>query len=216
MKRRQFLTMSLVAGTSLVGGCSGAESPTTSLGEGDESPSPTSVENPRRQVLLIESDDVTDHELSVEVTLLSNQVDATSPAAIEVRTTNTGPQRRLKIESDPDCCLFNRQYQGSDPQGVYLYHRNETPEERKQNRWEETPDESGFGDYECGTPLYQQGDSVANEYEIWDDYRISGYYPTGTYRFEAPIEIHEGDEPGDSELLDEVTWGFSINVTMDE
>jgi len=218
MKRRPFLTTSVVAGISLVGGCLGNGSPTTSPGESVESPSPTAVENPGRRVSLVETDDVPDHELSIEVTLRSNQVDTASPATLEVRTTNTGPPRRLKIESGSDCCLFNRQYQGSDPQGLYLYHRNRTPEEREQNRWEETttPNGSGFGDYGCGAPLYEQGDSVANEYEIWDDYRISGYYPTGTYRFAAPIEISEADERGESEILAEVTWGFSIDVTTDE
>jgi hypothetical protein len=208
----------MVATTGLLGGCSGSDSPSTPRGEAGGSPSPTATESLRRRVTLVETDDIADQDLSVEVTLLSKQVDNASPAKFEIRTTNTGPPRRLKIQASASCCLFNRGHQGSHPQGLTLHHRNRIPEEKHENRWEEdrTPREGGFADYGCPTPIYEQGESVTNEYELWDDYENPGYYPTGTYRFEAPIEIREADDSGESKRLAEVTWGFSIDVTMAE
>ena len=36
----------------------------------------------------------------------------------------------------------------------------------------------------CLSRVYTEGESVTNEYVLWDDYRVEGYLVPDTYRFE--------------------------------
>ncbi len=217
MNRRTFLTTSGVATTGLIGGCLGEVSPGAGPNEGDESPNTTATVPSPRRVTLVETEDLSDYDLAVEVGVLSSRVDQSSPARLEIRTTNTGERRRLQIQADDDCSLFNRADCESHPEGLWLYHAEDLPDERKNHRWEPDKDEGrSGGDYGCQSPIYETGATITNEYEVWDDFAIPGYYPTGTYRFETSFKIDETKMTEDSEKLAEPTWGFSIDVTMSE
>ena len=217
MNRRTFLATSGAATTGIIGGCLSEVSPGTDPDGGDESPSTTATVPDPRRVTLIETDDLGDHDLTVEVEMLSSRVDQSSPGRLEIRTTNTGERRRLQIQADDDCSLFNRLDCGSQPEGLWLYHAEDLPDERKNHRWEPDKDEGrSGGDYGCQGPIYETGATITNEYEVWDDYVTPGYYPTGTFRFETSFEISETKMTEDSEKLAEPTWGFSIDVTRSE
>jgi len=221
MNRRTFLATSGMATTGLIGGCLSEVSPGTGPDEGNESPNTTATVPSPRRVTLMETDDLSDYDLAVGVEMLSSRVDQSSPARLAIRTTNTGERRRLQIESTPSCCLFNREDCWSHPKGLWLYHAESLPDERKNLRWEPDTDRGRIGgDYECPEPIYEHGDAITNEYEIWDDHVTSGYYPTGTFRFEASFEIWKPDTPEGSQKyskkLAEPTWGFSIDVTRSE
>lgn len=71
--------------------------------------------------------------------------------------------------------------------------------------------------YGCGLPVYAPGDSLANEYHVWDDYRTGGYFEPGTYRFEERVAVGTVDGDGKSasdlqEVDEEFTWGFDLTV----
>lgn len=211
MKRRTFLASSVAVTGGIVSGC------TTETGSEERDTPSASTAPLEREVSLVEIDDITGHDIDIEVTQHSEQVDSDSTVRFTVTTTNTGRQRDIRISADDSCCLFNRHRGGSDPQGLWLYHADDIPSKRTEKKWTEDiptdePANRMWGDYGCNPEDYRHDESVSNEYELWDDYLVDEYFPTGTYRFEGDFTVWETYGAEDSEHT-ELEWGFSIEVT---
>jgi hypothetical protein len=164
-----------------------------------------------------------EHDLRIEVDLLEATVTPAYTARVRVRTTNEGPERRLSIGED-GCSLFNRDGGASDPPGVYLYPPDSAKWlDRAGNRWTadaDPGDPRAWAAYGCLSLGYAPGESVTNEYFVWDDYRVDGYLRPGTYRFEEPVRVLPPDGPTtstpDREPIAEFDWGFELTITNPE
>lgn len=170
----------------------------------------------QRRVSLASVDDVpAKHRLTIEVELLESTVTAAHTARLRVTTTNTGPKRKISI-GEGTCNLFNRDSGLSEEPGLVL-HSPESTEwiDRSGSRW--VPDRPSdepraYAAYGCLSRIYPKGDSVANEYVIWDDYQVAGYMTPGTYRFAEPVRIKHPDDGLDAEPTADFTWGFSVAI----
>jgi hypothetical protein len=95
--------------------------------------------------------------------------------------------------------------------------------ERAGDRWTRDANpsqERAWAAVGCVPPVYAAGESVTNEYAVWDDYRVEGYLVPGTYRFEEPVRILP---PSDSttrtptqEPIAEFDWGFDLTLSDPE
>ena len=209
MKRRAVLA---AAGTGLIGGCL-AETGTVSLGA---SSGPASDE---RRVTLVDVDDVPEkHAVTIDAELLEETVTPDHTARLRVTTTNEGEQRTVSI-SEGRCNLFNRQKGASEPSGLWL-HRPESEKwmERRGDRWTLKRDADEYRRYllyGCAPRCYDAGESLSNDYHVWDDYRDGGYMTPSTYRFEESVELYRslGDHEH-GEKLGEFAWGFDLRVEV--
>lgn len=170
----------------------------------------------QRRVSLAGVNDVPEkHRMTIDVELLESIVTAAHTTRLRVTTTNTGPKRKISIGEDK-CSLFNRDGGLSEKPGLVLHSPDSTEWiDRKGDRW--VPDRSSdepraYAAYGCAGRLYPEGDSVVNEYLVWDDYQMRGYMTPGTYRFVEPVRIKRPNEGLDAELTAEFTWGFSLAV----
>lgn len=205
MKRRTLLA---TLGTAGIGGLAGC------LGTGS---SGTDVKY-ARQISLVSQDTVpVTHEVAIDVKLLAAQVTSDRTARLRITTTNEGSRRAISIGND-GCELFNRSKGGSDaPPGLWLHDPGHTEYiERNGDRWvadRPADDPRGFDAYGCLRKTYAAGESLGNEYVVWDDYRFEGYMTPGTYRWEERVSVAEStdDFPADDEL-GSFTWGFSLRV----
>lgn len=219
MKRRALLGVVGVGGTILLAGCTTTGNPDSTSSPSSQSPSATMKPGElQRHLALAGVDEVADdRELRIEAELLDAAITDAATARVRVTTTNEGPERGLSIGTD-GCDLFNRTGGRSSPEGLWLYRADATDSiDRKDDRW--VPDFAadqprGFGGYACPTTAYATGESVTTEYEVWDDYRVSGYLEPGTYRWETEVRVW--DDPA-AEASDSptsaFTWGFSLEVT---
>ncbi|MFB6132246.1 MAG: hypothetical protein ABEJ44_02425 [Halanaeroarchaeum sp.] len=206
MNRRTLLA---TLGTAAVGGLAGC------LG-GDADAKPRYA----REISLVRQNAVPDgHEVTIEVELLASQVTPGQTARLRITTTNEGPKRAISI-GDDDCGLINRSKGGSDaPPGLWLHDPDHTKYlDRNGNRWQAdrpTDDPRGYSAYGCMRRTYEAGESLVNEYVLWDDYRIEGYMTPGTYRWEERVSVAEttNDFPED-DRLSSFTWGFSLRVDV--
>lgn len=175
----------------------------------------------RRRVTLASQDTVPDaHEVSIVVEMLDRDITPDRTAKLRLTVTNEGSSRALSA-GEGTCHLFNRNRGGSDdPAGLWLY-RPAVAEgiDRAGDRWVEDrrpSDPRGFPAYACSTRQYASGESVATEYDVWDDYRVEGYLEPGTYRWAVDVDIQadpDAAEAGTSGAT--VTWGFSLAVARD-
>ena len=58
---------------------------------------------------------------------------------------------------------------------------------------------------------YEPGETITNEYRVWDDARTEGYIPPGEYRFGAPVEVATVD----GETVAQFDWGFTVRVVRE-
>jgi len=206
MKRRTFIATSTLATTGVIGGCSGI----SPFGDGE------AVDDMKREVSLERPDDITEREFDIGVELRSGQVDSESTARLEIIKTNTGDRRSVWIPQGP---LFGWEHAGSQPTGLWLYNQKTTATAmnyKKDGRWtirNDPPYDPQASLHGASSPVvYEQGETVSHEYELWDDYLVDGYFPTGTFRFEGPISIWESADREES-AHSRLHWGFSIEVT---
>lgn len=207
MKRRAILATIGSAATLSVAGC-------TRVGS---IPSP---DTDRRMVELESVEGVpAKHEVKMEVEILGSAINADQTAILEVSTTNTGERRTIPVAPDK-CSLFNRSRGGSDhPKGLWLHRAGSTSHiDRQGDRWvaDRPADEPRlFHDYGCAWGAYETGETVTNEYEIWDDYRIVGYMDPGTYRWEERVNISKAEGQGEEDdELGSFHWGFDIELSV--
>lgn len=165
-----------------------------------------------------------EYEIEMAVDLVEPRITSDHTARIQIATTNEGPRRAISV-ADGSCGLFNRSKGGSDsPRGLWLHRSGSTQHiERDGDRWVADKPQSEprvFPDYGCLAGEYDTGDTVTNEYEVWDDYRVAGYMDPGTYRWHEQVRISnvESGESGDKEggagdeELGEFYWGFEIEL----
>lgn len=170
----------------------------------------------RRRVTLAAADDVpSGHAVTIAVDLLAGDVTADRTARLRVTTINEGSRRALSVGTD-GCCLFNRNRAGSEPAGLWL-HRPNTAEsvERDGDRWtRDAPADRprAYPAYACLSRTYAAGESVSNEYVVWDDYRTAGYMRPGTYRFAESVAISPPGSDFDADPDAEFEWGFDLRV----
>ena len=211
MRRRDFLA-ALSGGGICVGsgGClsaNGAESSKTTTG-GRKLPAQISLNN---------QDTIPDrHKLQIDVEILEREITERHTARLQITINNSGSTRALSIGND-GCELFNRQNGGSSqPAGLWLY----TPEvaeriEREENRWVLAPSARPreFPGYGCHPTTYESGESISNEYVVWDDYDVDGYLVPDTYRWEEEVSIWDSAQGADQNPSDtSIVWGFSIQL----
>lgn len=171
--------------------------------------------NTRRRVSLERVDEVpSEHDLTITVEPLESSVTPEHTARVRVTTTNEGARRDVSI-SEGMCCLFDRSRGASDPPGLWL-HRPEVADgiERKGDRWtRDAPADQprGYPAYGCLAHTYDPGESVSNDYLVWDDYRVSGYLEPGVYRFAEPVTVSPAGSEGRDDGA-EFTWGFDLRV----
>ena len=168
----------------------------------------------QRRVSIADQDSVPDeYEVSIEVELLQPVVTDSHPAQLEITTTNEGPERALSV-GPRWCGLFSRGRGTVEPEGLRLRVPGRFFEgmRRDGNRWQRDPSSpSGFTPaHGCVPTLYEPGESVTNEYELWDDHTVEGYLEPGTYRFETELGVRDG--PYADETHDSFTWGFSLTI----
>ena len=130
----------------------------------------------QRRVSLAGADDIErEHDLRIEVEALETTITASHTAKLRVTTTNEGEKRRISIGTGA-CTLFNRSRGASEQPGLFL-HSPGSDEwiERAGNRWTRDADpsrERAWAAVGCVPPVYAEGESVTNEYAVWDDYQI--------------------------------------------
>lgn len=172
----------------------------------------------RRRVTLASQDAVPEtHEVSIDVEVLEGTITPDGPARLRLTVTNEGASRALS-PGEGMCHSFDRNRGGSDdPAGLWLYRPTEAEGiDRRGDGWVADRPRSeprGFPAYACSSRQYASGESVATEYEVWDDYRVEGYLEPGTYRWEEDVQIQaDPDAAGTETRGATVTWGFSLAV----
>ena len=170
----------------------------------------------QRRVSLANVDDVPEkYQLSIDVKLLESTVTAEHTARLRVTTTNEGPKRKISIAEDK-CSLFNRMGGLSEQPGLILHRPSSTQWiDRAGNRWvrnRPSDEPRVIAAYGCMNRVYLTGESVVNQYLVWDDYQVDGYLSPGTYRFAEPVQIKSPNAGFEAEPTAEFTWGFSLIV----
>lgn len=212
MKRRRYLAAAAMAGLAGLSGCKGDIAP----GAGRHLLGP---DTDRRRVSLAEVDGTPDDvPVDIDVEIIEALATADHPVRIAVTTTNQGSERAISV-AEGGCCLFNREKGGSDEEGLWLYPAENTDhEDRRGDRWVlDASGGRGYALYGCNPRRYATGESLTNEYEVWDGYAVRGYFPPGTYRWAEAVQVY--DDPragfgGDPDV--EFVWGFSLDVTVPE
>ncbi|WP_458207172.1 hypothetical protein [Haladaptatus sp. NG-SE-30] len=229
MNRRRVLALlcgtGLLGSTSLLSGClQHAPSDSGAGVDGDEDDHDRAVDQTdtpesgeiQRRILLANVDEVPEeHDLRIGVGLLEGMVTAEHTAHLRVTIANEGRKRRLSA-GDEICNLFNRDKGASENPGLWLHGLQSAEwDGRKGDRWtrDRDPDEQiAYPAYGCLNRLYERGESVTNEYLVWDDYRVKRYMEPGTYRFEERIRIYAPEYDDWKDTLGEFTWGFDLRV----
>lgn len=62
-----------------------------------------------------------------------------------------------------------------------------------------------------GRWTFPGGETITHEYKLLDDAGFEGYYPEGSYRFEAGFDIRSVEE---DETVASFTWGLSVGVSV--
>lgn len=187
----------------------------------------TTTAPPAPRMMSIESVETIadEYNLEADVELLNAVIDRTQTAEIRVSVRNTGPKRGISVVGGATCDLFDRDAARSDdPPGLWLFRSDRSRElDRKPGRWvQDYPQDRvrGFNGYGCGLKVYSPGETVAHDYEIWDDYRVDGYLLPGTYRWQEEIEIGEEFSEDEAYSYDDVdatvSWGFSISMEKEK
>ena len=155
-----------------------------------------------------------DANLSITASLPRKQITSDAPARLTVEVTNTGDRRVIDLTDREYCHLFNRGLGGSDPAGLWLYREQNTPDDRAKDRWipdRNSTDTRAFITMACGKQAFEKNESIATTYEIWHDYVADGYFPPGTYRFDASIALWDSIEvESDPRVID---WWLELEVT---
>jgi len=170
----------------------------------------------RREVSVAEQDSVADrHRLRMDINLLESRINAEQTARLRVTTTNEKSRRGIAVAKGSNCPLFIESGAGSDePEGLWLNGPGVGP---INDRWvKDRPTDEPRRSSQEGCPLkwYDPGESVRNEYAVWDDYQVAGYLVPGTYRWEETIRIWNDSpvDPADPDTT--ITWGFALSIEV--
>lgn len=211
MERRTYLA---ALSASSLAGCLGQ------LGASGLSSGGTPFDDPPddvQRLVALESvdDDGAGHDVQIDAEVVESSVTADHPARVRVTTTNEGRKRDVSVTRG-QCCLFNRSAGASDPAGLWLHRVGSADHvERDGDRWtRDAPVDQHrvYAAYGCLARTYESGESVTNEYYVWDDYRVEGYFPPGTYRFAEPVTVSEPGTGSEDGPIATFTWGFSVRV----
>lgn len=171
-----------------------------------------------------------DLDVSIDVILLEDTIMGNHTARMRVATTNEGSNRFFSV-AEGGCSLFNRTRGESEDEALWLIgpdfpgmnYLGEEPR-RVAPLWAIRRDGDGpppglvFLSYGCGLRRYGPGETVANEYLLWDGWHGPGYIPPGVHRFEAEVEVTEvqwssGEgPPTPGETIATAIWGFELSV----
>lgn len=159
------------------------------------------------------------HDIELSVELVDDTSTAASPAQIAVSTTNQGQRRALSV-APGKCSLFNRRAGGSDdPPGLWLHDPGRRDHiSTEGDRWvaDRPPDQPrAFPDYGCLPKTYAHGETLSNDYDIWDDYREPGYMLPDTYRWVQDVRVYDADDDSHDEL-GSFDWGFTLRIDPTE
>lgn len=152
-----------------------------------------------------------DAGVEVSIEKRGDRITPEETVEFRLRTTNRDADKRLSVHPGPQCCLFGRERGGSRPASLWLYHVDAVPTKAEPDRWSAdrpAEEERNFDDEACALRSYDAGESVTNEYRLWADYRVPGYLPPGTYRFQTTLGVAE------SEGADR-TYDWEFNLTID-
>lgn len=169
-----------------------------------------------RRVSLADQDSLaTGLQVRIEVEVLEPTIRDAHTARVRITTTNEGRRRALSVGTGP-CRLFNRETSTSnEPPGLILHAPDSSHHiDRETNRWvRDTPPATSraFRGYGCPPRVFEPGESVSDEYVVWQDYQVAGYLRPGTYRWETPIQIWDGPATEHAEPTTS-HWGFSLLV----
>jgi hypothetical protein len=61
---------------------------------------------------------------------------------------------------------------------------------------------------------YTAGESLKNEYVLWDDYQIEGYMKPGTYRWNQKVSVSKQGTPTETSSQKTFIWGFEVNIEL--
>ena len=216
MRRRELLS-ALGVGIGAVAGCS--TTPETSATTGPtETPTATplptqcTVPQPRRVSIATTGTVADDAGLEITPTLQRGRIDSDGPARLSVTVTNTSERRYTNVADAAHCHPFNREHGGSSPAGLWLHRREDVPK-MSETCWraENDPEDTRtFIDIGCDRHPFDSGESITTTYQVWDDYAVEGYAPTGTYRFETSLSLWPSAEFGDIQSVD---WRIELSVS---
>ena len=212
VNRRRYLTL-LGASAVPPAGCVGVENLTATT--------PDDVPEDAQRVLAVANRDDGERDVSLDVELVRPYVTPDDAAHLRVTVTNEGPVRALGPSTEISCDPFGRDQGGSAPEGLRLkfapvHDAVIIRGERDGDRWSLDRDPKvvrGVGLKPCSTPEYDEGEAVEFDYFVWDDYRTSGYFEPGTYRFETEVSIRDPPDSGNYEYAE---WGFELRVERPE
>lgn len=222
MRRRNFIRKIGTIGVLGMAGCNDYDNSDTTDTLASPSPSTSNAKlassEIQRRVLLKHQDAVDDqYDMRIQVELLREVITDKYTAKLRITVKNEGPKRAFSIGTEM-CDLFNRSKGGSDnPKGLWLYSAGDTDHiDRKETKWTSDlpPDKlPGYSAYGCLPRVYGAGESLSNEYEVWDDYRIEGYLEPDRYRWREKVRIWENPDPElGATPTNTVTWGFSLQL----
>jgi len=180
---------------------------------------PSNSNDIQRYVSLEDVDDVpSEYNVNIDVNLIRSKVTDSETARLSITTTNTGSRRSISVLQDK-CGLLNRAKGRSDqPKGLWLYIPQRTEHiPREGDHWEADwdPDKlQGYPDYACGMREYTAGESLKNEYVLWDDYQIEGYMEPGTYRWNQKVSVSKQGTPTETSSQKTFIWGFEVNIEL--
>lgn len=211
MKRRPLLA-ALAASPSMAGCLDRVASrESASATPTDAIDTPTCPSDDRRRVSLVETAELpSDLNLSMTATIQREKSGPDATARVEVQLTNTGERRVIFPTESSNCHPFNRRKGQSDPTGLWL-HTPGWPEERVGSCWTRPEvGERAFEMHGCGGSTFDAGGARTWTYDVWDDYRVDGYYPTGRFRFATRVEV---TPPGDDSAERKHDWWLDLRVT---
>lgn len=226
MKRRRLLAALGTSASGLAGCQSLGGTANGSAGEGRGSDGPetdtttrnsdetTETGTPQRYVSVVDTTSPpAAANLAFDATLERDRVTANAPARLTVGVTNTGPDRATTLADSEYCHLFDRTHGLSEPRGLHLYREANTPD-HPEGRWTRDADPSitrTYVDIGCGRRVFASGETITTTCEVWDDYRETGYYPAGTYRFGTSVPLWDStDDDGDPEVVE---WTVEVEVS---
>jgi len=62
---------------------------------------------------------------------------------------------------------------------------------------------------------YEVGESVSKEFEIWDDYQVSGYLQPGIYRWEETVRVSREEAASSTDSTESFPWWFTLRLEHD-
>lgn len=196
MNRRSYLAAFAGGASTVLSGCVGGLPP---LSGG------LSVQ---RLVRLVDVDAI-DWPFRFDVDPVDRVVTAEETAHLRITVTNETDDRYHIL--DPG--LFALYNGGSDdPRGLWLYERGMLSWiEREDDRWtrDKPPDyRQSYPAVGGGRLSLDGGRSISYDYLVWDNYRVEGYMPLGTYRFEERVHLAGPEQEWEREF----TLGLSLEV----